>query len=104
MYELLQPEPGPAAQEAFRQTLQEKHTKYKSYTSNVLRNHVQQQLDELAILQHKIDTTLTATNIDASESPNRDVIQQHNDFLTKVFQQVKAHLDRDDEKSGKGEV
>ena len=63
----------------------EQHTKYRKHTLGVLMNHVQKQLDEL--------TSLRNTKIDAApNSPNMDLIRQHNAFLTTVFSKVLARL------------
>ena len=82
LYELMQP----SNNEAFLKTKDEKHTKYKRITSDVLNNHVAKQLDELAALRTKLD------QLAAEDSDNAGLIRQHNTFLTDVFTKVKENL------------
>jgi len=64
---------------------EEQHTKYKKFTSNVLKTHVTTLLDELAALRLKMDTT--------TDGERMDLIRQHNEFLTTVFSRVRDHLE-----------
>lgn len=69
-------------------TKEEMHQKYRKYTTTVLRNHVNQNLEHLKELRQKIETT---------EGENLDLIRQHNEFLTQVFSRVQANLEADGE-------
>lgn len=83
LYALLQPPQGTPIPEYTK----EQHAKYRKFTLNVLETHVAKQLEELAALRQKIETT---------QGENVDLIRQHNEFLTNVFSKVQAHLEAGD--------
>jgi len=83
LFALLQPPPKGTPLEYTKQ----QHIKYKKFTLDILKNHVAKQLEELAVLRKKVETT---------EGVNMDLIRQHNEFLTTVFSRVQARLENDD--------
>lgn len=83
LYALLQPPKAAGTPEY----TEEQHAKYKKFTLNVLKTHVVKQLEELAALRQKMETT---------EGENMALIRQHNAFLTTVFSRVLANLENEE--------
>jgi len=73
----------PSSLEEFLQDREQRHLIYKDLIVDVLESHVDRQLEELALLGPKIETT---------EGPNMAMIRQQNEFLTSVFTKVKNNL------------
>ena len=76
----------PSSQEKYLKGRDAKLVKYKSLLDDVLLNHLNKQLDELATCRGKID------KLDKTRSPNLDLIRRHNEYLTEVFAKVKNNL------------
>lgn len=77
----------PPSRETYLKFRDENLTKHRGLLTEVLLNHVNQQLEELAICREKIST------LDSGSAPNLNMIQQHNEFLSEVFTKVKNNQD-----------
>jgi len=77
----------PPSQELYLSFRDKNLMTHKGLLEEVLLNHINQQLEELATCREKISM------LDSGSAPNLDVIRQHNDFLTEVFTKVKNNPD-----------
>mmetsp|Transcript_8115 Transcript_8115/g.10277 ORF Transcript_8115/g.10277 Transcript_8115/m.10277 type:complete len:126 (+) Transcript_8115:232-609(+) len=77
----------PPSQELYLSFRDKNLMSHKGLLEEVLLNHINQQLEELATCREKISM------LDSGSAPNLDIIRQHNDFLTEVFTKVKNNPD-----------
>jgi len=81
LYALLGPKHPPHQPPEFTEA---QHTKYRKYTVDVLRGHIEKQLHELEALREKIKMVEAALGT-GSSTKNMPLVRQHNEFLTDVF-------------------
>jgi len=77
----------PPSQELYLSFRDKNLMSHKGLLEEVLLNHINQQLEELATCREKISM------LDSGSAPYLDIIRQHNDFLTEVFTKVKNNPD-----------
>jgi len=75
----------PPSMESFQKDRDAKRAKYKDLLADVLLSHVNRQLEEWVACAEKI-------NVLDDDSPNKELIKQHNKFLVEAFSKVKNNL------------
>lgn len=85
LYELLEPKHPPNEPPIFSDM---HHTKYKTYTADILKGQIDRQLEELAALRQRIQM------IEALGTSNSNIglIRYHNEFLTDVFEKASKNV------------
>ena len=84
LYALLEPKHPPNEPPEFTE---QQHAKYRTYTADILKGHIDKQLEELAALRDRIKM-VEALGI----SVNIGLIRQHNEFLTDVFEKASNQI------------
>ena len=88
LYALLEPKHPPNEPPEFTD---EQHTKYRTYTADVLQGHITKQLQELSALREKIKM-IEAIGSSSGNTNNIPLIRQHNEFLTDVFTKAQKQV------------